>query len=70
MVDVRVGQEDEIDLLRIEGRKATVFLVGRTPALEHAAIDQERKPLTVHPVTRAGHLVGRAVEGEFHACLR
>ena len=55
VVEVGVGQQDGVDLGRVEGERDPVAdrLVGA--ALEHAAVDQDAGPLGHEQVLGAGH---------------
>jgi len=64
MVDMGVGQQQELGLARIEGQGAVVEGVERLRALEHAAVDEESALRMADPVAGAGHGAGGAVEVE------
>jgi hypothetical protein len=65
MVQVRVGEQHECDLARIE-REAAVLRVGGASTLEHAAVHEELHLAGVDEVARAGDLAGRAQERQPH----
>ena len=64
MVDVGVGEDDEIERRGVEVQRARVFFVGVPPALEHSAVDQEPRLRTVDAKARPGHLAGRTEEAD------
>ena len=69
MVQVRVGEDDRVELGRLEGERDPVAdrLVGA--ALEHAAVDEHPRSIGRQQELRAGH-GGRATqEVDLHACI-
>ena len=66
MVEMGVGEQDDVDLRRIEAKVARVFLLDLPAALIEAAIDQDRPARRLQQVAGAGDAAIGAVEGEFH----
>ena len=71
MVEVGMGQEDEIEFAEVARKGRAVLLVGFPRALEHAAIDDEAAMLGLDLQARAGHFAGGAVKAQSHGhpCL-
>ncbi|MGH6967581.1 MAG: hypothetical protein ACREEL_07965 [Stellaceae bacterium] len=67
MVEMRVGQQQDIDRLRIEAERRGVLGVELAAALEHAAIDQHALAGNLDEMTRTGDVAIRAVERESHS---
>ena len=68
MVDVRVGQQDGVDVSRPHGAGFPVA-VEEFAFLEHAAIDEDFRPVAADVVLRAGHFPGRAEKLKFHVLI-
>ncbi len=68
VVDVRVGQDERVDLVRIEREGAIVQLLLGLRALHHPAIDKNARGSRVDEEARSGHAFAGAVEREFHEC--
>ena len=66
MVDVGMGEKDEIDRLGIETEGMVVFRARLAPALKHAAIHQKACAAGLHQTTGTGDFARGAKEGEFH----
>src|SRR5690606_8122115 len=66
VVDVCVGQQDEVDRCRVERETGVVASGGVGTALEHAAVDQETGRRRFHQETGAGDLARPAEESYFH----
>ena len=64
VVDVGVGEDDEIERRGVEVQRARVLFVGVPPALEHPAVDQEPPLRAVDAKARPGHLAGRTEEAD------
>ena len=64
VVDVGVGEDDEVERGDVEVERAGVALVGVTPALEHPAVDEKPPFAAVDAIAGAGHLAGSAEEGD------
>ena len=62
VIDVGMGQQDEVDGVGLEGKAAVVELTHRLGALEHAAVDQEPTPAVLDPIAGAGHGAGPAMK--------
>jgi len=69
VIDVGMGQQDEVDLGRIEGKGAVVQFLQGLGALEHAAVDKELAALGLHPVAGAGDRAGRPAETQQHVAI-
>ncbi len=69
MVDVRVGDDNEIGSARIETERGGVLRVG-VAALEHSTVDQKAGVARGNVEARAGHLAGGAEERELEAFVR
>src|SRR4029077_8394513 len=54
MVEVRVGQQQEVERRRVEAEVGGVFLFEIATALENATIHEQAPPGTLQQVTRAG----------------
>jgi len=67
VVDVGVGEDDEIDRAWIEIESTLVLGAGLAPALEHAAIDQKTYAVRFHQIAGAGDFTRRAEKGQFHS---
>ena len=65
VVDVRVCQEREIELSDVEVERGGVTLARVATALEHAAVDEQRRPGGVDAKARSGDLAGRAEKRDF-----
>ena len=65
MVDVGVGEQDEVDLADIEAEieRPHVLLAGLRPTLEHAAIDQKTDVVRFDQGTGASYFPGCAEKG-------
>ncbi len=68
VVDVRMGQQYEIDGSRVECERLAVARRRLATALDHAAVHQEASVRGLHQVARAGDFARRAEKGDFH-CL-
>ena len=66
VVDVGVGQEEEVDARRLERERPVVELADALRTLEHAAVDQEAPAPVLDQVARAGHRAGAAMEDQLH----
>lgn len=64
MVDMRVGDDDEINRARVEVERAEVLVVGVAAALKQPAIDQESGMVRVDAKAGAGDLFSRAKKPE------
>jgi hypothetical protein len=69
MVDVGVGEDDEIDAARIEVKGAVVFGARLAAALEHPAIHQKTHAVGFQQIAGTGHLACRAEKSQFHSGL-
>ena len=67
MVDVRVGEQDEVQAVQVKIERCLVFRPGFVPSLEHAAVHQKARIPGLHQGARAGHLARAAEEAKFHA---
>jgi hypothetical protein len=66
VVDVRVGEQHEIQAAQVEFERRQVFRPGVVPALEHAAVHQKARVPGLHQGARAGDLAGAAEETKPH----
>ena len=66
VVQVRMGQQQDVDGLRVEAEIGGVLLVDLASALEQAAVHQDAQPADLHQVAGAGHCPVRAVERQPH----
>ena len=66
MVDVRVGEQDEIDSAEVAIESRPVARGRLAAALEHAAVDQEADAVGFHQQAGSGHLSGRTEERQAH----
>jgi hypothetical protein len=67
VVDVRVGEDHHVDVLRIEVREAAVHLVGLLArSLIEPAIEQDALAVDLKQMLRAGGGAGGTAEFEFH----
>ena len=66
MVDVGVGDENEIEAPDVEPGKLMIFQVGLAPALEHSAIYCEACIFAVDEMAGSGHFARRTVKMKFH----
>ena len=69
VIDVRMGQNDEIQTCGIKGKGLLVVLVGLAAALGHAAVDEEAAAMGLDQKAGAGDRLGRAVESDVHGNL-
>ena len=69
MVEVRVGDEREVEAGGIEGGKGAVLRAGLAPSLVHAAIDREAHAPGIDQEAGAGHFARRAQEADLHAAI-
>ncbi len=65
MVEVRVRNQDGIQIFRGETLRHTIFLI-RMCAVKHAEIHQHASAVGFHKIGRAGHFPSRAVNSNFH----
>jgi len=65
MVDMGVGEQDEVDLADIEAEieRPHILLAGLRPTLEHAAIDQETDVVRFDQGTGASYFTGCSEKG-------
>lgn len=66
MIDVRVRQQHELDVARIERPGLEVALARFAPALVHAAVHQEAHTVALDEKARARHFLGRTDEADSH----
>ncbi len=66
MIDVRVGQQHEIEPAEVAHIGLTVLARGLAPSLEHAVVDQEADVAGLDHQARPGDLAGSAMEGQTH----
>ncbi len=64
MVDVGVGQDDRIDVFRLEGERFGIEFFQCAGTLKHPAIHQDRTSVMGELHARSGHGVRRPVEGQ------
>ena len=62
MVDMGVGEQQEIDRFNIEGGRLEVERADRAIALEHTAIDQKMAAGMVNAIAGPGYRASRTVE--------
>jgi hypothetical protein len=67
VVDVRVGEQHEVDVRRVEGPGQVVARLHLAATLVHAAIDEEARAARFHQETGAGDFLRGAEKAEFHA---
>ena len=60
MIEVGMGEQDEIETLQVEGQRSQILLPRVAPALEHATVDQEADVLGFNQEARPGYFSGRA----------
>jgi hypothetical protein len=66
VVQVGMGQEQQVDGGRVETERAPVLLVQLVTALVHATVDQDPSATAFDEVTGAGNLAVCAVKREIH----
>ena len=66
VVDVRVGQQDEVEPAEIATERRPIARGRLAAALEHAAVDQEADAVRFHQQAGSGHLSGRTEERQAH----
>jgi hypothetical protein len=68
MVDMGVGQQDEIDFPRVEAeiQRPQILRARFRSALKHAAIDQKAGVSGFHQRAGTGHFTGGAEKAETH----
>ena len=66
MIEMSVGEEDEVYSPRIEAERPGILLVELAASLELAAIDQHALAGTFDEVARAGDVAVGTMEGELH----
>src|SRR5579883_2286042 len=66
MIEMGMGEEQEIDRCRIEAERLGILLFELPGALPKSAIDQNTPTTTFHHMTRAGDLAIRTVKGQSH----
>lgn len=66
MIDVRVSQQHEVDVARIERPGLEIAIARFAPALVHAAVHQEANTAAFDEKAGAGHLLGRTDEADSH----
>ena len=66
MVDVRVGEQHEIDAVRVEFESGVVFVARLAPALKHAAVHQKAHAGSFQHITGTRHLATGTMELDFH----
>ena len=71
MVDVGMGQQDEINLPDIEAEieGTQVLLIGLATALEHAAIDQKTPFAGLDQRAGTGHFAGTTEKSNSHVFI-
>jgi hypothetical protein len=69
MVEVRMGQQQEVDACRVEAEIGAVLLFQFAAALKHAAVNQKPAAATFEHVAGAGDAAGGAVERQDHRRL-
>jgi hypothetical protein len=65
MVKVGMGQEQNVNILRANGKRIPVPFEVR-PLLVEAAIDKEAKPTGLQIIARSGDLLGRPKKPDLH----
>lgn len=66
MVDMGMGQDQRVDVMRAEGEVAVIEFALGFRALHHAAIHQHFAACGFEQKTGAGHRAACAVEMQFH----
>ncbi len=66
MIDVRVGQEHEIEPAEVAFVGLTVLARCLAPSLEHAVVDQEADVARLDHQARPGDLTGSTMESQTH----
>jgi len=69
MIDVRVRKHDSIDLLDCNREPEVLCLTLAAPSLKQTAVEKYCLPGNAQNVTRAGDLLRRADEFDFHDSL-
>ena len=67
VVDVRVGEQDEIQAMQVEIERRQVFCPGVVPALEHAAVHQKAHASRFDQGAGAGYLARATEKAKPHA---
>lgn len=67
VIDMRMGQQDGVDRIRLERQGLVVQRLERLGALEHPAIHQEARAAALHQHARPRDAFRRAVKGEVDA---
>ncbi len=62
MIEMRMGEQNEVDRARVEAERDGVILIELAAALEQAAIHQDAAPLGFHQMAGPRDALGRAVE--------
>jgi len=70
VIEVGVGEEDGVDLPRVEGERLPIEVLALTPSLEQAAVKKETESVDLDEVTRAGDRLRRAAERDLHSTPR
>ena len=66
VVDVGMGEDDGVDVLRLEPQVPVSTEAFLAPALEEAAVEKDPGTADLDDVAAPGHAAGRAVKGELH----
>jgi hypothetical protein len=70
MVEMRMGQQHDIDAGRDETERGGIFLVEITAALKEAAIHENSPGAAFEQMARTGHATIGAVKGQNHGSSR
>jgi hypothetical protein len=70
MIEVSVGEQNEVQTLEIESQGPQIFQIGIAAALKHAAFDEKAGAHRFDQETRPGNLARRAEKGDSHVFRR
>jgi hypothetical protein len=66
MIQVRVGENDRVDIGGLERERLLIMALVLPAALEKSALDQDAMPVDVNEKARAGDLPGCSIELDTH----
>ena len=69
VIQMGMGQQQVVDLRRVETEGLGILLGQLPPTLEHAAVDEDALAVAFDEMAGAGDFVIGAVEGDFHVLL-
>src|SRR6185369_7883089 len=66
MVKMCVSDDHRVELRRHNGTEAAIAFLSRAVTLEHAAIDDQRRPIGLHQIARTCDFAGGTAESNLH----